>query len=74
MKEVKNSSNIEAFGHENGRLTIRFKGGSTYDYDSVPAEVHADMSKHHDEGGSVGKWFHANIKNKFVGVKREGEK
>ncbi len=66
MKEVK-SSNIDAIGHENGTLTIRFKGGGTYDYPDVPAELHDKFVN----AESCGKFFQEHIRGKFTGKKRE---
>ncbi len=71
MKEIEGSSNIEAIGHENGILTVRFCGGATYDYPDFPAELHAKWLEHHESGGSVGKWFHQNVKPHYEGRKRE---
>lgn len=73
MKEVK-SSNIAKIGHDGKTLTIEFKGSGTYDYADVPAELHDKMMAAHDVGESVGKFFHAHIRNKFTGVKREEQK
>lgn len=74
MKEVKNSSNIEAFEHKDGTLSVRFKGGAVYDYSDFPAELHAKMDKAHEDGESVGKFFHAHIRHHYTGKKREEEK
>lgn len=74
MKEVKHSSNIEAHDHKDGTLTIRFKGGSTYDYPDFPADLYAKLDKAHEDGESVGKFFHQKIRNHFTGKKRETEK
>jgi len=71
MKEIKGSSNIYSVGHDNGTLTVKFHSGVTWDYPDVPAELHAEMMKIHDDGGSVGSWFHHKIKGKFDGKKRE---
>jgi hypothetical protein len=71
MKEIKGSSNIEAIGHENGVLSVRFRGGAVYDYPDFPADLHAEWMDVHDKGESVGKFFHARIKNRYTGKKRE---
>jgi len=57
---VVKSSQIEAIGYDAGSktLAVRFKGGSVYHYDDVPAEVHAALAK----AESVGSHFHANVK------------
>lgn len=76
MKPV-NSSNIEACGYdcEARKLTIRFKGGATHHYSDVPTELHEQMMAENErEGGSVGKFFHAQIRNKFESVRAEDEK
>ncbi len=46
MKDVKSSSNIDAFGHKDGTLTIRFKGGATYDYPDFPADARIEDFGH----------------------------
>lgn len=71
MKDITGSSNIQAIGHENGTLTIRFKGGSVYDYSDFPADLHEKWIAAHDAGESVGKFFHQHIKPNYVGKKRE---
>lgn len=73
MRAVTQSSNIEAFGHENGTLTVRFKGGAVYDYENVPQEIHDAWVKDHEDGGSAGKFFHRHIKHYYTGKKRESE-
>ena len=59
MQAVK-SSQIEAVGHNAATqtLAIRFKGGSTYRYDNVPAQLFADMLA----AESVGSFFYKHIK------------
>lgn len=69
MKEVR-SSNIEAIAHENGRLSVRFKGGAIWDYADVPAGVHDEMLK----AESIGGFFHRHIRGKYEAKKREDEK
>ena len=59
------SSNIDCLAFECDALYIRFKHGGTYRYDGVAFGVFDAMMK--DE--SVGKAFHALIKNKYPFVK-----
>ncbi len=70
MKEVK-SSNLEAVHHEGSTLSIRFKGGAIWDYQHVPTDLHVKMMEAHDKGESIGKFFHAHIRNKFAATKRD---
>lgn len=72
MKEVK-SSNIHSVDHQDGTLTIKFHSGAEWDYSDVPAELHAKMMEAHDRGESIGKFFHANIRNQFKATKRESQ-
>lgn len=60
MKKVQ-SSNIEAVGWTDGKLTVHFKNGTAYHYDGVPADVHAKLMT----AESVGKHFNEFIKGKF---------
>ncbi len=57
------SSQIDAVGYdaETGTLFIEFKGGSTYSYADVPAEVAEQLLA----AGSVGSFFAANIKGQY---------
>lgn len=67
-KEVKmipvESSNIESAGYQKKeqKLTIRFKGGSTYQYMKVEKEIFDGLM----EAGSPGKFFHAKIRGKHT--------
>ena len=62
------SSNIAAIGYDdnNLKLTVRFTNGATYDYADVPVEVGQNFF----EAESIGKYFFANIRARFTGVKR----
>jgi hypothetical protein len=62
LKPVK-SSNISAVGHdpETQELQVEFVGGGVYAYDAVPADIHEALMK----AESVGKFFHAQIKNAY---------
>jgi len=57
-----NTSNIEAIGHDpaSNTLAVRFKGGSVYHYDNVPAEKHAALMA----APSIGSHFHQQIKSR----------
>ena len=67
MQEV-TSSLISHVAHDpaTNRLTVRFHSGQIYDYDGVPAEEHAALMA----SDSVGKYFGANIRTKYKGVKQ----
>jgi len=67
MKQIK-SSNIDAIGHANGTLTIKFRNGGTYDFDNFPADLHEKFMAATD---SHGRFFHEHIRNKFVGKRRD---
>lgn len=72
MQPVK-SSNIEAIGHVGTTLTVKFKDtatkkGATWSYHDVPAHIHRDLMA----SDSVGGYFGSFIKNKFKGMKHEG--
>jgi hypothetical protein len=57
------SSNIYSIGYDESRelLEVEFKSGDTYQYDAVPAaEFNALMG-----AASIGKYFNANIKDKY---------
>ncbi len=69
-----NSSNIAAFAYvagdplgDTGTLAIRFKSGQEYRYEKFPAQLAEDFFG----AESVGKFFHANIRGQFKGVKVE---
>jgi hypothetical protein len=65
------SSNIAAIGHdpEKNQLVVQFKSGATHAYEGVSAEDHAALIG----AESVGKHFHANIRNRFESSKYDGE-
>jgi hypothetical protein len=70
MKPV-TSSNIAAVGYAegSGELIVQYKGGGTYRYFDVPAEVHAGLA----EAKSIGGYINENVKGKFS-FARAGEK
>ena len=53
------SSTITAIGHEGSTLEIHFKSGGRYQYDPVPAAVHAALIA----AKSIGSYFHQHIRN-----------
>ena len=57
------SSNIQSIGYDPDAqiLEIEFKNGGTYDYSGVPEYIHAGMMN----AESHGKYFHANIKDRY---------
>ena len=56
------STNVSHVGHNGTDLFVRFKSGGTYQYDKVPAEVHAGFLK---EGVSPGGHFRNAVAGKF---------
>jgi len=61
------SSNLQSVGFDpdSSTLEIEFKGGAVYQYQGVPqAEFDAFMN-----ASSLGKYFHANIKDRYATVK-----
>lgn len=62
MTDVK-SSNIQAVGYDAdaSELHVTFKGGATHIYSDVAPGLHQDMLS----SDSVGKFFHANVRNAF---------
>lgn len=71
LKPVK-SSYIDAIGHDPSanQLQVKFKDGSMFIYDDVPAKVHADMLK----SDSIGSFFHTKVKTNFTGKKLDTPK
>ena len=63
------SSNIDSVGYDTAtrKLRIAFKNKATFDYLDVAPELFNDLM----DADSIGKFFHANVKNKFKGKKRE---
>ena len=63
------SSNIAAVGHdpETNTLRVQFRSGQVYDYQDVPAEVHAALIN----ASSIGSHLHNHIKGKHSFVKLE---
>ncbi len=55
------SSNIEAVGYDSGILRVAFVGGSAYNYDGVPKSLFDDFMS----SGSLGSFFHSNIRGSF---------
>jgi hypothetical protein len=72
MRQIKASSNIAALGYDERTraLTVTFKGSSgSYVYDDVPPEIDAEFRAIEASGGSVGKYFQAEVRNKFRATK-----
>jgi len=61
------SSNIRSVGYDpaTSTLEVEFSSGGVYRYPQVPAEIHAAMIK----AESVGKFFHACVRDKFPAFK-----
>ncbi len=55
------SSNLASVGYENQVLRIAFRSGAIYEYTGVPKSVYLGLLS----SPSLGKYFHANIKNVF---------
>lgn len=66
-KPIENSRQIKSVAYETKakRLHIKFLNNSTYAYLEVPKEVYIEFAK----AESAGKFFHAEIKNKFTNTK-----
>lgn len=69
---VQGSTNIAAIQYtagdpaaDFGTLRVRFTSGAEYSYDKVPNQLAVDFF----ESESKGKFFHANIKSQFEGVR-----
>ncbi|MFJ5989282.1 KTSC domain-containing protein [Lentzea sp. NPDC092896] len=58
------SSNIRSIGYDASStlLEVTFTDGSTYRYQAVPVEVHAQFIK----ATSHGKYFHAHIRDHYA--------
>lgn len=53
------SSQLSAWGHENGTLFLTFNSGATYAYDGVTPDQLAEF----EAAESKGSWFHQNLRN-----------
>jgi KTSC domain len=62
-----NSSNIVAIGYDadSQTLEVEYTSGAVYQYSSVPAGEHEGFMN----ADSKGKYYHANIKNRYQFVK-----
>ena len=58
------SSNLKAFKYDPRfqKLTVSFKSGRVYSYDSVPEDIANGLAS----AASAGKYFDANIKNAYT--------
>ena len=63
--ETPKSSNIKRIAYEEPILFVTFLSGGTYKYENVPVKTW-ELFK---DAESKGKFFHADIKKNFVGVK-----
>jgi hypothetical protein len=61
------SSNVDAWGYENGTLAVRFKSGGVYHYEGVPAESIDQLRMPETSVGA----FVSGIRQQFNGVKQE---
>jgi len=52
-----------SYEHDDGTLVIEFTDGKTFQYDDVPRGIYTALIT----SRSVGKAWHALIKNRFVG-------
>ena len=61
------SSNIESVGYdpETKILEITFNNKSIYQYNEVPKSIYDSLMKTNKEGGSVGRYFLANVKGVY---------
>lgn len=66
MQEVE-SSNVTHVGYKDGVLAVTFKGGKTYHYSDVPAEIHAGLMS----AESVGKYLRGHVIGKFDHEKQD---
>lgn len=55
------SSNLAAVDYWGSTLTIAFHSGGVYEYYGVPYPIYAGLM----EAASHGRYFHAQIKNRF---------
>lgn len=67
---TKESSAIEQFRYDPSIsiLEITFRGGRVYCYHDVPGERVHQMLQTSQLKQSIGKFYHANIRNKYVGT------
>lgn len=56
------SSDIASVGYEGNTLYVRFHSGGTYAYSGVPTSVYQQLMR----ASSLGRYFHANIKNRYA--------
>ena len=72
MRPVANSSNIAAIGYDaaSHTLAVAFKGSSgTYTFEHVPPAIDDEFRAIEAEGGSVGKFFQASVRNRFPSLR-----
>ena len=63
-RELVQSSNIESIGYDGktSKLEVKFHSGDVYQYANVPEFIYKGL---HD-AESKGKYFHANIRDKYA--------
>lgn len=63
MRQPVSSSNLRSVGYDptTRTLEIEFNSGAAYQYDGVPATVHAGLMG----ASSHGSYFHQNIKGRY---------
>ena len=61
------SSNVVAWGYQNGTLAVQFKSGSIYHYDDVPAAMIDQLRQPETSVGGV----IAGIRKQFNGVRKD---
>lgn len=59
------SSFIEAVGHENFELYIKFESGTVYKYKDVPVSVFDHILELNECGESIGQYFHSDIEPNY---------
>jgi KTSC domain len=59
------SSTIKEIAYHEGKLYVRFLNGGTFCYPDVSEEAHKKLLA----AESIGKYFHAHIRNKHTGSK-----
>ena len=67
------SGNLEGAKYDPAakKLTVKFKGGSEYEYDEVPEDVWKNFSATFQADDSTGKFFHQHIKKfKFTKIEK----
>jgi len=61
LRKPVSSSDLKSVGYENGTLEIEFRNGGVYQYYNVPENTYLALIT----ASSVGKYFHAYIKDRY---------